>query len=63
MQTPVSPSRESIVLDLPDGSYWVATYDPTTGLYSPATVLQGGRAVSLRLPPFVHDLVIRVTSE
>ncbi len=57
------PIEGSIELDLAGGPYWVAIYDPSTGLYSPAAVLEGGNAVSLRLPPFTHDLVIRLTQQ
>lgn len=53
------PIAGDITLDLPAGSYWAVTYSPSSGLYSPATLVDGGRTISLRLPPFVHDIVVR----
>jgi hypothetical protein len=46
---------------LPPGSFRVSLYSPTTGVYSPAIPLEGGKAVRLELLPFQHDLVIRAT--
>jgi hypothetical protein len=54
------PLGGSIILDLPDGAYSAAVFDPSTGLYSPATLVQGGEGVALHLHPFVHDVVIRL---
>jgi hypothetical protein len=55
------PIAGAIELELASGTYTVTTYAPTTGLYSPATLLEGGGTVTLRLPAFVHDLVVRIT--
>jgi hypothetical protein len=49
-----------IRFDLPHGTYEVATFDPKTGLYSPALNVHGQADVSLMLMPFVHDTVIRI---
>lgn len=54
------PISGEIVLDLPTGSYTVACFDPKTGQYSPAILLQGGANTRLTLPTFVHDLVVRI---
>jgi hypothetical protein len=55
------PIAGTIKFQLAPGAYTAAMYSPTTGLHSPAVVLDGGGAVTLRLEPFVHDLVVRVT--
>jgi Cellulase (glycosyl hydrolase family 5)/Family of unknown function (DUF6298) len=52
--------RGQIALDLPDGLYEVASFDPKTGLYSPSMPLNGGANVQITLPTFVHDIVIRI---
>jgi hypothetical protein len=57
------PIRGEIVCDLPPSRYRMACYSPVTGLYSPALDVEGGRALRLSLPPFEHDLVVRITSE
>lgn len=54
------PIDGEIVLDLPAGEYGVASYSPVSGLYSPALPLTGGAGIHLALPPFVHDILIRV---
>ncbi len=58
---PGSPISGRTSLDLPDGPYRVACFDPKTGLYSPAMEIQGGRSVSLNILPFIHDVVVRIT--
>ncbi len=55
------PLSGSITVDLPEGVYMARTYDPRTGLYSPAVSLHGGKATVLHLPEFVDDVVIRLT--
>jgi hypothetical protein len=56
------PISGHITLDLPNGDYRVACFDPKTGLYSPAIqILGGGSSIRLAVPTFNHDLVIRVT--
>jgi hypothetical protein len=55
------PIAGAIEFQLAPGAYTAATYSPTTGLYSPPIFIEGGGAVTLRLGPFVHDLVFRVT--
>jgi len=49
-----------VVVDLPGGSYEVAAYSPQTGLYSPSMPIQGGANTRVRLPSFVHDVVLRI---
>lgn len=55
------PLGGHITLDLPDGVYQVACFDPKTGLYSPAIQIRGGRSIRLAAPTFVHDLMLRLT--
>ena len=49
-----------IVLDLPQGTYKTSCFSPTTGLYSPAVVIQGGSGTRVILPEFIHDIVIQI---
>ena len=53
-----------ISVHLPPGRYLASFYSPTTGLSSPAVPISGDdKPVALRLAPFEHDLVVRVTRE
>jgi len=55
------PIQGSVRLHLPAGAYRAACYDPQTGLYSPGIRVESGPdGVSLPLPEFVHDLVVRL---
>jgi hypothetical protein len=56
-----NPISGEIALNLPDGAYRVACFDPQVGLYSPALKVRGGPDTRLEVPPFVHDLLVRVT--
>jgi hypothetical protein len=56
------PFSGTLTFDLPAGSYKTACYSPVSGLYSPWTRLEGGENVSLDLPEFEHDIVIRITA-
>jgi Family of unknown function (DUF6298)/Cellulase (glycosyl hydrolase family 5) len=48
-------------LRLPAGHYQVSFYSPTSGLDSPAVLVDGDeKSVDLPLAPFEHDLVIRM---
>ena len=49
----------SVGLVLPEGRYRVSLYSPTSGTCSPGIVVVGGKAVTLALPPWRHDVVIR----
>ncbi len=53
----------TIRLDLPDGRYWLATYDPQTGLSSPGIALQGGASIEIAVPTFQHDIAVRITKQ
>ena len=56
------PLSGHITLSLPAGHYTAARFDPKTGLYSPALLVQaGGTGTRLSVPAFVHDVVIRIT--
>jgi hypothetical protein len=50
----------SLVVNLPEGRYQCAVFDPKTGLYSPAVEISGGSPASILLPTFVHDLTVRI---
>jgi hypothetical protein len=56
-----SPIEGILVLNLPDATYDVRCFDPTSGLYAPALSIQGGAQTKIVLPPFVHDLAVRIT--
>ena len=55
-----APISGEISIDLPSGSYKVACYSPITGMYSPEMTLEGGTDITLGLPEFQHDIVVRV---
>lgn len=48
-----------LLVDLPEGTFSVSCFDPTTGLYSPGLRLRGGAGTRLELPVFRHDLAVR----
>ncbi|MBC7813953.1 MAG: cellulase family glycosylhydrolase [Burkholderiales bacterium] len=52
------PIRGQLVIDLPQGRYDVAMFDPKTGLYSPSITIEGGADTSIRLPEFIHDIAV-----
>ncbi|MDO8685158.1 MAG: cellulase family glycosylhydrolase [Clostridiales bacterium] len=52
-----------ITIDLPQGNYRVSCYSPITGLYSPAVKMCGGDNLTIVLPEFVHDIVIRIIKD
>jgi hypothetical protein len=52
--------RGELVCALPEGDYEVACYSPTTGLYSPWSPWRGGPQARLDVPPFTHDMVLRL---
>jgi hypothetical protein len=53
------PVQGTCGLDLPQGRYQVSLFSPTTGEYSPAVEVIGGKPVSLALQPFRQDIVLR----
>ncbi len=55
------PIAGEVGFELPPGRYRLRLYSPTSGLYSPAKSVEGGRPITVLLEPFRHDLVIRVT--
>ena len=57
------PIGGRVFFNLPDGAFQVSLYSPTSGEYSPAVALKGGRRASLELLPFQEDMVIRATRE
>ncbi len=54
------PIAGRLGLDLPAAEYGTAAYDPKTGVCSPYTRFQGGPGVTLEVPAFTHDLLIRI---
>lgn len=55
------PVMGEVTFELPPGRYRLRLYSPASGLYAPATALEGGRRVAIQLEPFQHDLAVRVT--
>ena len=51
----------NVAFPLPDGRYRVSLYSPTSGTYSPGIFVVGGKAITLALPPWRHDVVVRAT--
>lgn len=54
------PLEGRLQFDLPMGWYRTACYSPSTGLYSPWHFLRGGSLIRLALPPFEHDIAVRI---
>jgi hypothetical protein len=55
------PITGQVSLALPTGRFRVSLYSPTTGAYSPAVTVEGGKTVGMDLLPFRQDVVIRAT--
>jgi hypothetical protein len=55
------PISGRVTLNLPAGSYEIAGFDPKTGEYAAATPQAGGGAVTVEVPAFREDWVMRVT--
>lgn len=55
------PLEGTIYLHLPAGRYAVSMYSPTTGQYSSSVIATGGKSSALEVPPFRHDLALRVS--
>jgi hypothetical protein len=55
------PLSGPVSFALPAGAYRVSLYSPTTGVSSPALAVSGGKTITLELPPFRHDVVLRAT--
>lgn len=55
------PVSANVSVELPEGRYLARLYSPVTGLYSPGWSVEGGRRVELYIPPFQHDIVVRLT--
>ena len=53
----------NIVLELPTGSYQMATFSPVTGLYSPWLAVEARGPLDLELPVFKHDLIVRIRKQ
>ena len=49
-----------IGFDLPPGNYYASFYSPVEGAYSPGVLVKGGGRVTLEIPGFEQDLVLRV---
>ena len=57
------PISGRIVFILPEGTYRVCFYSPIAGLYSPGIQVQGGNRVTLEIPSFEQDIVLRASRE
>lgn len=55
------PIAGKVRFALPEGKFRVSLYSPVTGATSPGMVVTGGKAVSVDLPAFRQDIVLRVT--
>jgi Cellulase (glycosyl hydrolase family 5) len=56
------PVSGPVSVTLPQGKYRASLFSPVTGMYSPVEPVQGGRRVTIELPAFQHDIVLRVQS-
>ena len=54
------PVSGPIVFGLPEGIYRVCFYSPMAGVYSPGIRVRGGDRITLEIPSFQQDLVLRV---
>ncbi len=54
------PIEGKLCFDLPTGAFEVSCFSPADGVYSPRIPLGGGELRQVTLPPFRHDIVIRV---
>jgi hypothetical protein len=57
------PIDGKLEIKLPGKRYIVRFYSPVTGEYSPGIGVEGGAAVTVELPSFTHDIVVRATAE
>lgn len=55
------PISGPVSFRLPEGTFRVCLYSPTSGGYSPCIELHGGKRVRVELPSFQEDVVIRAT--
>jgi hypothetical protein len=56
------PIGGPVAFHLPEGVYRVAVFAPEEGVGSPGVSVRGGAdAITLDLPPFRHDIVVRAT--
>jgi hypothetical protein len=53
------PIEGTVEVALPPGTYGLRFFSPTEGTYGEETPLTGGRTVTVDLPPFRHDVVLR----
>ena len=56
-----SPIAGSLVVDLPQGDYGIGFYSPVSGLYSNKRLVTGGNNISVQIPSFEQDIVVRIT--
>jgi len=49
-----------VSIRLPDGDYELSLYSPVSGESSPGIAMKGGVQVSVALPEFRQDIVVRV---
>jgi hypothetical protein len=54
------PVRGPVSVTLPQGKYRASLYSPVAGMYSPMLSIEGGQRVTIDLPPFQNDIVLRI---
>lgn len=57
------PVSGAVSVTLPHGRFRASYYSPEAGMYSPVLFVEGGQRVTINLPPFQHDMVLRVQRE
>jgi uncharacterized protein DUF6298 len=51
-----------VAMELPEGEYVARFYSPTNGSYSPGITVTGGSSpIVVKVGPFEHDIVLRIT--
>jgi hypothetical protein len=56
-----SPIAGSLVFDLPQSDYEICFYSSVSGSYSNKEFLAGGNNISIQIPSFEQDIVVRIT--
>ena len=54
------PVSGTVSVTLPPGQFRASLYSPVAGMYSPILLVEGGQRVTIDLPPFQNDVVLRI---
>jgi len=54
------PVSGPVSVTLPSGRFRASLYSPVSGMYSPIFFVEGGQRVTIDIPPFQNDIVLRV---